>query len=100
MTHKRKLTNYTIFVALVAAIGGVLFGSTASVISGGLLFITGEFQLTVVEEEVIVSTLLLGCLVLHLSLWPFNVSAFFLLLKRLLGCGRITNCRQRKRCSS
>ncbi|OGN55848.1 MAG: hypothetical protein A3D96_00155 [Chlamydiae bacterium RIFCSPHIGHO2_12_FULL_44_59] len=63
MTHKRKLTNYTIFVALVAAIGGVLFGYTASVISGVLLFITGEFQLTVVEEEVIVSTLLIGALV-------------------------------------
>ncbi|MBU6383672.1 MAG: sugar porter family MFS transporter [Verrucomicrobia bacterium] len=63
MSKRRKFTNYSLFVSCVAAIGGILFGYNTSVISGVLLFITRDFQLTTFEQELIVSTLLIGALI-------------------------------------
>jgi MFS transporter, SP family, galactose:H+ symporter len=63
MHKKTKFTSYSLFVSFVAAIGGILFGYNTSVISGVLLFITNDFHLTTIEQEVIVSTLLIGALI-------------------------------------
>ncbi len=63
MNKKFKFTNYTLFVSCIAAIGGILFGYNASVISGILLFISTDFNLTTIQQELIVSTLLIGALI-------------------------------------
>ncbi len=63
MHKKLKFTNYSLFVSCIAAIGGILFGYNASVISGVLLFISSAFQLTTIEQELVVSTLLIGALI-------------------------------------
>lgn len=63
MHKKVKFTGYSLFVSCIAAMGGILFGYNSSVISGVLLFITGEFHLSTIQQEVIVSTLLIGALI-------------------------------------
>lgn len=63
MSAKPKVTKYSIFVSCIAAIGGILFGYNASVISGVLLFITRDFDLSTIQQELIVSTLLIGALI-------------------------------------
>lgn len=52
----------SVFVSCIAAIGGILFGYNTSVISGVLLFITREFNLSTINQELVVSTLLIGAL--------------------------------------
>src|ERR1700739_2674018 len=53
---------YVVFLSLVAAISGFLFGFDTAVINGVLLFMQRQFALTSVETEVAASALLLGCL--------------------------------------
>lgn len=62
MSKKFHFTYFSLFVSCIAAIGGILFGYNASVISGVLLFITRDFHLTTIQQEIIVSTLLIGAL--------------------------------------
>lgn len=49
-------------VTAIAAVGGFLFGYDTGVISGALLFIRHDFDLTAFEEGAIVSSLLLGAM--------------------------------------
>jgi sugar porter (SP) family MFS transporter len=53
---------YVLFLAVVAAISGFLFGFDTAVINGVLLFLQRQFALTNVETEIAASALLLGCL--------------------------------------
>jgi SP family arabinose:H+ symporter-like MFS transporter len=53
---------YVLFLAMVAAISGFLFGFDTAVINGVLLFLQRQFALTSGETEVAASALLLGCL--------------------------------------
>jgi len=62
MIKKRKFTRFSLFASLIAAIGGLLFGYNASVISGALLFLANDFHLTTLQQELVVSTLLIGAL--------------------------------------
>ena len=49
--------------ALVAALGGLLFGYDTGVISAALLYIAPEFQLSELWQQVVVASLLVGALV-------------------------------------
>jgi sugar porter (SP) family MFS transporter len=49
--------------AMVAAIGGLLFGFDTAVINGAIVFIKQQFRLTDSQTEIAASSLLLGCVV-------------------------------------
>ena len=60
MSSKYTLTLDVIFVSLVVALSGFLFGYHIGIISGALLFITEQFHLTVIEQGMVVSIILIG----------------------------------------
>jgi SP family galactose:H+ symporter-like MFS transporter len=53
-------TRFVQIAALFAALGGLLFGYDTGVISGALIFIKRDFNLTTIAEEIVVSGVLLG----------------------------------------
>lgn len=55
--------NYILFIALSAALGGLLFGYDTAVISGAIGNLTEYFQLTPVETGWAISSALVGCLI-------------------------------------
>lgn len=59
MQHK----NYILFIALSAALGGLLFGYDTAVISGAIGNLTEFFHLTPVETGWAISSALVGCLI-------------------------------------
>ncbi len=54
---------FVYFVASIAALAGLLFGYDTGVISGAILFIRSEFQLSSMMQEIVVSAVLLGAIV-------------------------------------
>ncbi len=62
MRKKSSISGYSIFVSVIAAFAGLLFGYHSSVISGAILFISEQMNFTFFQEEIIVSTLLVGAL--------------------------------------
>jgi sugar porter (SP) family MFS transporter len=60
---KIKVTGFVIVAAVIAAIGGLLFGYDTGVISGAILFITQQFHLTSVTEEITTSAVLIGAII-------------------------------------
>src|SRR5437667_12631442 len=55
--------RYVYLPAMVAAIGGLLFGFDTAVINGALVFIKRQFLLNDSQTEIAASSLLLGCVV-------------------------------------
>ena len=55
-------TRYLYLPAMVAAIGGLLFGFDTAVINGAIVFIKQQFTLTDSQTEIAASSLLLGCI--------------------------------------
>lgn len=53
---------YVLFLALIAAISGFLFGFDTAVINGVLLFLQRQFALSSFQTEIAASALLVGCL--------------------------------------
>jgi len=53
----------TYLAAMVAAIGGLLFGFDTAVINGAIVFIKRQFGLSDTQTEIAASSLLLGCVV-------------------------------------
>jgi len=53
---------FVLLVASVAALGGLLFGYDTGVISGAILFISKEFDLTTRLQAFTISVVLLGCM--------------------------------------
>ena len=50
-------------VAIIAAIGGLLFGFDTGVISGALLLIRDEWQLSTLSQELVTSAVLIGAII-------------------------------------
>src|SRR5215813_3718618 len=59
-THKGS-ARYLYLPAMVAAIGGLLFGFDTAVINGAIVFIKRQFSLSDAQTEIAASSLLLGC---------------------------------------
>lgn len=57
---KDKCTAYLIFVVTVSAFGGFLYGYHTAIIAGALLFLAPVFHLSLVDQGMVVSILLLG----------------------------------------
>ena len=55
-----KKDSYVLVVAGVAALGGLLFGYDTGVMSGALLFVGPEFDMSAQEEGLVTSMLLVG----------------------------------------
>ncbi|MCX7125273.1 MAG: MFS transporter, partial [Gammaproteobacteria bacterium] len=55
-----KINFFVIFVASVAAIGGILFGFDTGVISGAILFIKQQYHLSSFANGIVVSASLIG----------------------------------------
>jgi sugar porter (SP) family MFS transporter len=56
-------SRYIYLPAMVAAIGGLLFGFDTAVINGAIVFIKQQFSLSDTQTEIAASSLLLGCVV-------------------------------------
>lgn len=63
MAHKQRLSRYMIFIVTIACLGGLLFGYHTAIISGALIFLSPIFNLSIAEQGVLVSSILLGALV-------------------------------------
>src|SRR5215467_9084116 len=61
-THKGS-ARYLYLPAMVAAIGGLLFGFDTAVINGAIVFIKRQFTLSDSQTEIAASSLLLGCVI-------------------------------------
>ena len=62
-TAKPESGRYIYLPAMVAAIGGLLFGFDTAVINGAIVFIKQQFSLSDTQTEIAASSLLLGCVV-------------------------------------
>lgn len=60
---KKNLNAHNYFVAIIAAMGGLLFGYDTGVIAGVLSFIRDEFHLSTIQQELTVSSVVLGALI-------------------------------------
>lgn len=58
----KDINGFVIFVACIAALGGILFGFDTAVISGAILFITKQFNLTILQNGFVVSASLVGAI--------------------------------------
>jgi MFS transporter, SP family, galactose:H+ symporter len=56
----KAVSGYAILIAVIAAIGGLLFGYDTSVISGAILFVRKQFALNALQTELAVSVVLAG----------------------------------------
>jgi len=56
-------TGFVFIAAVFAAVGGLLFGYDTGVISGALIFIKSQFRLSVFQQELVVSVVLIGAAV-------------------------------------
>lgn len=65
-------TGYVYVVAGMSALGGLLFGYDTGVISGALLFIREEFQLSPFLQGFVVSSLLVGAMAGAISCGPIT----------------------------
>lgn len=67
MQAKKLFPPYVVFSAVIAALGAFLFGYHTAIISGAMLFISEEFSLTPFQQEFLISSTLIGCILGALS---------------------------------
>src|SRR5580700_2559424 len=58
----QQTSRFVSVIAGVSALSGLLFGYDTGVISGAILFIQEDFHLTTFQEEIVVSSVLLGAM--------------------------------------
>src|SRR5262245_8941815 len=64
ITERQQSSSRSVYLpAMVAAIGGLLFGFDTAVINGAIVFIKEQFGLSASQTEIAASSLLLGCVV-------------------------------------
>lgn len=63
MKLKEHLRPYGIVILIFASFGGVLFGYHTAVISGALVFLSPVFHLSLYDEGIVVSVMLIGALI-------------------------------------
>lgn len=63
MQKKFKFTSFSLLSSIIAAIGGFLLGYNQTVVAGALIFIEKDFHLSIFQQELIVSILLIGALI-------------------------------------
>jgi sugar porter (SP) family MFS transporter len=73
--QQKGSARYLYLPAMVAAIGGLLFGFDTAVINGAIVFIKRQFMLSDSQTEIAASSLLLGC-VIGASLAAFTSDRF------------------------
>ncbi|XP_071502279.1 solute carrier family 2, facilitated glucose transporter member 10-like [Diadema antillarum] len=59
----RRTTPYLIVAVIMAALGGILFGYDIGIISGALLQLKVDFSLSCFQQEMVVSSMLIGATV-------------------------------------
>jgi MFS transporter, SP family, galactose:H+ symporter len=59
----KSISSFSIIAALIASFGGFLFGYNTGVISGALLFISNKLYLTLAQEAMVVSVILIGAII-------------------------------------
>lgn len=59
----RELTGSVVFVALVPAISGALYGYDTGIISGALLQMTKDFHIAEVWKQAIAASILVGAVI-------------------------------------
>jgi SP family galactose:H+ symporter-like MFS transporter len=67
-----RSTYFALFSAFIAAVGSFLFGYHLAIVSGALIFLTEEFTLTIHQEGLIVSILLIGAIIGSLIAGPLS----------------------------
>ena len=60
---KQKKTRYVVVLAAFSAIGGFLFGYDTGVVSGAMLLLKDEFDLSALQIELVVSVTIGGAFV-------------------------------------
>lgn len=60
---KERGTSFLFFTVAIAAIGGFLYGYHTGIISGALAFITASFHLSIIDQGLAVSIILIGALI-------------------------------------
>ncbi len=58
-----RLTLIVIIATVISAVGGILFGFDTGVISGAILFLQEEWQLTTAQESIATSSVLIGAII-------------------------------------
>jgi len=58
----KSRTTYVIFVTVIAAIGGLLFGFDTAIVAGATRYLKDQFALTSLQEGWAVSVVLVGCM--------------------------------------
>ncbi|XP_071807805.1 solute carrier family 2, facilitated glucose transporter member 10-like [Asterias amurensis] len=56
-------TGFVVVAAIMSALGGILFGYDIGIVSGALLQLREEFELSCLQQEMVVSSLLVGALI-------------------------------------
>lgn len=57
-----NIPSYVLLLAAIASMGGLLFGFNTAVVSGAVIFVADQMQLSVAQEAMIVSSILIGAL--------------------------------------
>jgi sugar porter (SP) family MFS transporter len=62
MVNKQKITALLIIATAISAVGGILFGFDTGIISGAILFIQKDWNLSTTQESVATSSVLIGAI--------------------------------------
>ena len=60
LKSQERCSAYLIFVVIVAAFSGILYGYHTGIISGALIFLVPTFQLSIIDQSMLVSMVIFG----------------------------------------